>query len=282
MADAPTLHHVPPSYYSQVARLVLVEKGVEFRGQLVAAGPPLFESYAPTYMRLNPGGTVPTLVDGERVVPDSRAILEYVDANFEGPPLTPEDPDERARMDELIAAMYDISIRELSYGSIGKLGTRMNGLRAANLRKRAAANPDMREVYEAKLRDIEGFSQGAQDRAHVDAIRAELGERLDRLDAELEQREFMAGRSYSLADVAWTVCVARLRALGLEPLAGREHLREWYERMKARPSFAAADVWERMKPRRILALVLTKLWPQILAVLALIGLVIYALWWLLS
>ena len=122
----PTLYHVPPSFYSQIARLVLAEKGVAYDAKLAAAGPPLFETYAPWYMRLNPNGTVPTLVDGEVAVPDSRAILAYVDASFPGPALTPSEASSRARMDALVEQLYAISIRELTYGSerMAKVGAR--------------------------------------------------------------------------------------------------------------------------------------------------------------
>ena len=70
MADV-LLYHMPPSFYSQVARLVLEEKGVRWDGQIIWAGPPFCESYEPWYMALNPGGTVPTLVRGDQTLPDS-------------------------------------------------------------------------------------------------------------------------------------------------------------------------------------------------------------------
>ena len=39
------LYHVPPSFYSQIARLALAEKGVARKSIHIAAGPPTFESY---------------------------------------------------------------------------------------------------------------------------------------------------------------------------------------------------------------------------------------------
>jgi glutathione S-transferase len=274
-----TLHHAPPSFYSQIARLVLVEKGVPFTAKLAAAGPPVFETYEPWYMRLNPNGTIPTLVHGEVAVPDSRAILEYVDASFEGPSLTPSDAGERAAMQRTIAAVYEVSVREITYGSgtAGKVGGRVNAMRIERLRKLAARHPDMRELYQAKQRDIEDFAAAAANPTTV----AQQGQRmfalLDELERELADRPFVAGSTYSLADVVATVAVARMRMIGKDPLAERPTLAAWYERMRARPSFVAADVWEQFKPSRLLAAIGRKLAPKLLVVLTVLALVIWAL-----
>ena len=47
---------------------------------------------------LNPYHSVPTLVDRELVLYDSRVIIEYLDERFPHPPLMPVDPVSRARM----------------------------------------------------------------------------------------------------------------------------------------------------------------------------------------
>lgn len=46
---------------------------------------------------LNPYNSVPTLVDRELVLYDSRVIMEYLDERFPHPPLLPVDPVNRAR-----------------------------------------------------------------------------------------------------------------------------------------------------------------------------------------
>ena len=48
-------------------------------------------------MDLNPYHTVPTLVDRDLVLYDSRVIIEYLDERFPHPPLMPVDPVSRAR-----------------------------------------------------------------------------------------------------------------------------------------------------------------------------------------
>jgi RNA polymerase-associated protein len=54
-------------------------------------------SKAEDLIDLNPYNTVPTLVDRELVLYDSRAIMEYLDERFPHPPLMPVDPVSRAR-----------------------------------------------------------------------------------------------------------------------------------------------------------------------------------------
>ncbi len=50
------------------------------------------------YRRLNPQARVPTLLDGERVLTQSLAIIEYLDECYPEPPLLPATPRERARV----------------------------------------------------------------------------------------------------------------------------------------------------------------------------------------
>ena len=84
------------------------------------------------------------------------------------------------------------------------------------------------------------------------------GRDLDDLNARAPAG-FLIGDAYSLADLVWTVTVARLKMIGLEPLVGRPALAAWYARVQARPSFEEADVWERVKPARLLGMFARKL-----------------------
>lgn len=64
------------------------------------------EQHRPEYREYNPQGLVPTLLDGERVLRQSMAILEYLDEVYPEPPLLPATPRDRARvrsMAQLIA-----------------------------------------------------------------------------------------------------------------------------------------------------------------------------------
>ncbi|MGI9416023.1 MAG: glutathione S-transferase family protein, partial [Hyphomicrobiales bacterium] len=206
----------------------------------------------PWYMRLNPGGTVPTLVHDGKVFPESRDILHHLDTGFPGPELW-QGRAERDEIDNWIARLYAVSFRELSYGSprVRKLGVWINGKRVRNLRQRQKANPELAELYAAKIKDIETFSRNALDAGHMQAAGKALEHTLDRLDATLKLRPLLAGEHYTMADLVWTVGIARLIMLGMAPLENRTALNTWYGRMKSRPSFGTAGVMERFRPSAI-------------------------------
>jgi len=59
----------------------------------------------PEYLAVNPQGLVPALVDGEVVLTQSMAILEYLEERWPQPPLLPAAPAERARVRALALAV---------------------------------------------------------------------------------------------------------------------------------------------------------------------------------
>lgn len=63
------------------------------------------EQRAPEYLKLNPQGLVPTLVDGEAAITQSLAILEYLEEVHPKPALLPRDPADRARVRGLALAV---------------------------------------------------------------------------------------------------------------------------------------------------------------------------------
>jgi maleylacetoacetate isomerase len=52
----------------------------------------------PSYLNINPQGLVPALIDGDAVLTQSLAIIEYLDETRPAPPLMPATPVERARV----------------------------------------------------------------------------------------------------------------------------------------------------------------------------------------
>jgi RNA polymerase-associated protein len=87
-----TLFSKPTCIHSHRTRLVLAEKNINMEIVNVD-GPELPEDL----MDLNPYHTVPTLVDRDLVLYDSRVIIEYLDERFPHPPLMPVDPVTRAQ-----------------------------------------------------------------------------------------------------------------------------------------------------------------------------------------
>jgi RNA polymerase-associated protein len=87
-----TLFSAPTSPLSHRVRLVLAEKGIAI--ELVNCD---LRRLPEDLMDLNPYQSVPTLVDRDLVLYDSRVIIEYLDERFPHPPLMPIDPVTRAQ-----------------------------------------------------------------------------------------------------------------------------------------------------------------------------------------
>jgi len=87
-----TLFSSPDAPSSHRTRIVLAEKGVEIEIIDVVPG-----RYPEDLLDLNPYHSLPTLVDRDLVLYDSRVIIEYLDERFPHPPLMPVDPIQRAQ-----------------------------------------------------------------------------------------------------------------------------------------------------------------------------------------
>lgn len=78
-------------------------------------------------MDLNPYHSVPTLVDRDLTLYDSRVIIEYLDERFPHPPLMPVDPVTRAQfrlaLFRIETDWYSIA-EEAEHSSDGRLGTK--------------------------------------------------------------------------------------------------------------------------------------------------------------
>ncbi|MGH8136997.1 MAG: glutathione S-transferase family protein [Steroidobacteraceae bacterium] len=91
-----TLYHWEPNANSGKPMLTLAEKGVEYHSHYLDLL--RFDQHQPDYLKVNPDGTIPALVHDERVLTESTPMMEYIDEQFDGPPLRPKDPLERWRM----------------------------------------------------------------------------------------------------------------------------------------------------------------------------------------
>ncbi len=87
-----TLFSAPGDPWSHRTRIVLAEKGIGIETVSVEPG-----RFPEDLLDLNPYHSVPTLVDRDLVLYDSRVIIEYLDERFPHPPLMPVDPVTRAQ-----------------------------------------------------------------------------------------------------------------------------------------------------------------------------------------
>lgn len=91
------LWHSWPCPYCKRVRAALAEKGVPYRSRLIQPGEKPAE-----LLGLESRGMVPVLVDGDRVIPESWAILEHLEERWPEPRLFPDPPGRDA-----VKAAYD-------------------------------------------------------------------------------------------------------------------------------------------------------------------------------
>ena len=95
-----TLFGFPRSVYVQMAGIVLTHKEVPYAFHDLEG-----EMNTPTHLALHPFERVPILRHGHFTVYETAAIVSYVDDAFDGPKLTPKEPQQRARMTQWISAV---------------------------------------------------------------------------------------------------------------------------------------------------------------------------------
>ncbi|OOF46623.1 stringent starvation protein SspA [Rodentibacter trehalosifermentans] len=87
-----TLFSNKDDIYSHQVKIVLAEKGVAYENEEVDP-----QALSEDLMELNPYGTLPTLVDRDLELFNSRIIIEYLDERFPHPPLMPVYPIARGK-----------------------------------------------------------------------------------------------------------------------------------------------------------------------------------------
>lgn len=120
-----TLFSKPTCPHSHRVRLVLAEKNINVEIVDVVG-----DNLPEDLLDLNPYHSVPTLVDRELVLYDSRVIIEYLDERFPHPPLMPVDPVSRA---QFRLALF--RIEKDWYGLIDQIQDNMDRRQANKARK---------------------------------------------------------------------------------------------------------------------------------------------------
>jgi maleylacetoacetate isomerase len=86
-------------------RIALNLKGLDYEARPIHLVHDGGEHLKPAYREVSPQAQLPTLLDGDRVIRQSMAIMEYLDETRPTPPLMPADAEGRARVRELMQAV---------------------------------------------------------------------------------------------------------------------------------------------------------------------------------
>jgi GSH-dependent disulfide-bond oxidoreductase len=227
-----TIYHWEPNANSGKPILAAFEKGVEFESRYIDML--AFEQHAPEYLKVNPNGTVPAMIHDGILVPESTAMMEYIDGSFEGPKLRPDDPFERWRMrwwcryfDQVIGPSISM------FGWSFFVGPAMRTRDPEELKSRIERIP-LKERRIAWSKAIYGtFSPEEM---------AESGRRIaagvEHLEATLSERPWVAGNSYSIADIAGFNMIAGLPLMSPQVVNDTvtPHILEWLRKINERPA----------------------------------------------
>jgi len=192
------LHHHPDCPYSQKVRVVMAEKDLEY--ELVLVDLHASEQKSTEFLKLNPYGRVPVLVDDDVVVYDSTIINEYLDDEYPEPKLMPDESAARAR----VRMLEDYS--DMSF-----------------------VPPTMVVLSELHKPEEQ------RDNELLQRYRTEIARVVARLDRQLEGHEYLVG-NFSLADVSFAPRVMVLHQLGVEIDSRLQNVPGWIARLRERAS----------------------------------------------
>lgn len=168
------------------------------------------EHKSPEYLALNPNGAVPTLVDGDVVLTESRAIMQYLAAKKPESGLLPRD--ESARADVTRWQFWDAAHFSPALGSL---------------------------TFEKIIKPMMGM--GAPDQGKINEAIANFRRFAAVLNQRLEGRQYVAGNALTLADL--TLASSLMYAQRTDtPLADFPNLDAWFSRL------TALDAWKKTNP----------------------------------
>tara|TARA_B100000315_G_scaffold138092_1_gene127113 strand:+ start:1808 stop:2605 length:798 start_codon:yes stop_codon:yes gene_type:complete len=259
------LYHHGSSVCAAKVRLCLAEKGRDWHGHYIdiLKG----DQFDPGYLKLNPKALVPTLVHDGRVLTESTVICEYLDEVFPDPPLKPTGPYERAVMRIWTKAVDE----DLHSGPVGALTFCashryvLRRLPEKALEAFLGGNPD--PVKRARKR--RWVEQGFDGPDALGAVLA-YDKFVGAMETRLAQVPWLAGQTFTLADVGAVPYIVRLDMLAMQGFwRDRPHVAEWFNRINERPSFQPAFYqWIPDDLLDDLASNGANAWPEVEAILA--------------
>ena len=215
---------------------MLAEKSLEWKGHFVDL--PGKENLEPWYLKLNPLGVVPTLVDEGRAIIESSIICEYLEDRYPQPSLRPSDPGLVAEM-----RFWMKQVDNKLHPSCGALQWPMvmrDKLLAMSEEERQAK---IDQVVEKPRRERQRrlLEHGLDAPDVRDAVRTYRKFIVD-MEAALAEGDWIVGSSFSLADCALAPYFQTLKQFGWAVVyqEGYPRVADWYQRVSARPSYRTA------------------------------------------
>lgn len=255
-----TLYHGDTSVCSVKVRLGLAEKQLKWDSKIISLAKG--EQHTPEYLKMNPNGAVPVLIDDGDIILESSVILEYVDELSSTNPLMPVEKAPKALTKTWLLRSLAIhaAINTMTFSTVGRLGIIANNT-PEQIAKSTAKIPNPWAAN--KKRDL--IENGLKTSHLFDAFYT-LSRMFEDMQSALEKTTWLAGDAFSLSDVALIAYVDRLDRLSMAglweertPLVGN-----WLEAARARPSYAKAmDPFVNLEAAEKMRASGKVLWPQV-------------------
>ena len=209
------LYNTPHSTCSQKVRICMAEKALEWTDIHVNLA--TNEHLNPEYIKINPNGVVPTLVDKDNIITDSSVICEYIDEIFQGPThgpsLTPESPAQKAKMRSWMRYIEEVPTVVVRIPSFNMAFLpRFKGLSEEQFQ---AQQSDVRPLRKEFYRRM--GPHGFNDQDFSFALES-IHNTAKRMNESLGNNLWLIGETYSLADIILAPLIDRMADLGFSYL----------------------------------------------------------------
>lgn len=199
-----TLYHHTLLPECRAARIALAEKGMQFE-----AVEERFWQRRPDFLALNPAGWPPVLIETDgHAIAGAYSLFAYLDEAYPDPPLI-VGANARARAE----------VRRLCAWFSEKFAVEVT----ANL------------SGEKALKRITG--SGEPDSRAIRAGRENIHTHMNYISWLMNRRRWLAGEAMTLADLVAAAHLSVVDYLGDVPWEDHPEAKDWYARMKSRPSF---------------------------------------------
>ena len=238
------LCHAEPVANSMKALLCLKEKGLDFVSHCVDLL--RFEQHQPAFVKINPNGQVPVLVHNGATITESTVINEYLDDVFPDVPLRPRNLIERAHM-----RIWSKFVDEYFCPALSMWGWHLMVRKVAQSLKKDQLDEILGRIPLKEQRDKWATIAGESfTEAQLADSRRKIGVSFDRMEKILQKSPWLAGSTYSLADVNSYSMVAGVPRLFDAIMNEKATPRscQWLARMNERPAVKAATAMPNKVP----------------------------------
>lgn len=230
------LYHHGSSACAAKVRFALAEKRLSWTGHYVdiLAG----EQFKPQFLALNPKAVVPVLVHDGEIIRESTVICEYAEETFPENPIYPSSPVERARV-RLWTKAVDEELHPACSAITYVVSHRHTILRSGIKSFEDFLSHGASEGISVRALKWQYIQQGLATPGAEDKIRL-YDAYLHKMEETLATQDWLAARTFSMADIAMAPYVNRLAALAMQGMwtGGRlPRVESWFELVRQRPSF---------------------------------------------